>query len=69
MNHVAPATNVLTEEKWNNYEITAQGNRIVVRLNDIVTADAELDAHQSGPIAFQLNGGLIRFRNIRIRPL
>jgi hypothetical protein len=69
VNHVAPATNVSTEEKWNNYEITAQGNRIVVRLNDIVTADAELNAHQSGPIAFQLNGGLIRFRNIRIRPL
>ena len=31
--------------------------------------DLEDDTHASGPIAFQNNGGLIRFRNIRLRPL
>ncbi|MDG2316392.1 MAG: DUF1080 domain-containing protein [Gammaproteobacteria bacterium] len=69
VNHVPPSTNILTEEKWNNYEIRAEGNRIVAQVNGVITADAELNAHQSGPIAFQLNGGHIRFRNIRIRPL
>ncbi len=69
VNHVPPASNFLSENQWNTYQIEAQGDRILVRLNDTVSVDAELEAHQSGPIAFQINGGLIRWRNIRIRPL
>jgi len=69
VNHVPPMTEVSTEEQWNTYEITAQGDRIIARVNGTVTADVELDEHPNGPIAFQNNGGLIRFRNIRIRPL
>ena len=69
VNHVPPLTAVSTEEQWNTYEITAQGNRIVAQVNGTVTADTEIDEHPSGPIAFQNNGGLIRFRDIRIRPL
>jgi len=67
--HAPPITAVSTEEQWNTYEITAQGNQILVRVNGTVTVDYENDEHPSGPIAFQNNGGLIRFRNIRIRPL
>ena len=67
--HQPPMAEVLTEEQWNTYEITAQGNRITVMLNGTLTADLEDDTHASGPIAFQNNGGLIRFRNLRIRPL
>ena len=67
--HQPPGVEVLTEEQWNTYEITAQGNRITVVLNGTRTADLEDDTHASGPIAFQNNGGLIRFRNIRLRPL
>ena len=62
-------TSVSTEEQWNTYEITAQGDRILALVNGTVTTDVELDEHPNGPIAFQNNGGLIRFRNIRIRPL
>ena len=69
VNHLPPMATVLTEEQWNTYEITAQGNRITVMLNGTLTADLEDDTHASGPIAFQNNGGLIRFRNIRLRPL
>ena len=69
VNHVPPMTEVSTEEQWNTYEITAQGDRIIARVNGTLTADVELDVHPNGPIAFQNNGGLIRFRNIRIRPL
>ena len=67
--HAPPITAVSTEEQWNTYEIMAQGNQILVRVNGTVTVDYENDEHPSGPIAFQSNGGLIRFRNIRIRPL
>ena len=69
VNHTPPLETVMTEEQWNTYEITAEGNRISVVLNGTVTAELEDDTHASGPIAFQNNGGLIRFRNIRIRPL
>ncbi len=69
VNYVPPMTTVLTEEQWNTYEITAQGNQVTVLLNGTLTAELEDDAHPSGPIAFQNNGGLIRFRNIRLRPL
>ena len=67
--HMPPMTTVMTEEQWNTYEIAAQGNRITVRLNGTLTADLEDETHASGPIAFQNNGGLIRFRNLRLRPL
>ena len=67
--HMPPMTTVMTEEQWNTYEITAQGNRITARVNGTLTADLEDDTHANGPIAFQNNGGLIRFRNIRLRPL
>lgn len=69
VNHVPPATATSTEQQWNTYEIRAEGNRIVARLNGTVTAELEDEEHASGPIAFQNNGGLIRFRNIRLRPL
>ena len=69
VNHVPPMTTVMTEEQWNTYEIMAQGNRITVRVNGTLTADLEDETHASGPIAFQNNGGLIRFRNLRLRPL
>ena len=69
VNHSPPMAPVMSDGKWNTYEITAQGSRILVRLNGTVTADVDNDEHASGPIAFQNNGGLIRFRNIRIRPL
>ena len=69
VNHMPPMTTVMTEEQWNTYEIMAQGNRITVRMNGTLTADLEDETHASGPIAFQNNGGLIRFRNLRLRPL
>ena len=69
VNHMPPLETVTTEEQWNTYEIMAQGNRITARVNGTLTADLEDDTHANGPIAFQNNGGLIRFRNIRLRPL
>ena len=59
-----------TAGKWNTFEITADGDHLVVQLNGQTTVDARSDLHQSGPIALQYNGsGQVRFRNIKIKTL
>ncbi|MEE2613595.1 MAG: DUF1080 domain-containing protein [Acidobacteriota bacterium] len=59
-----------TAGKWNTFEITADGDHLVVQLNGQTTVDARSDRHQSGPIALQYNGaGQVRFRNIKIKTL
>ena len=64
-----PMAEVIAGGKWNKFKIRAEGSRIVVHLNGILVADLDDDTYASGPIALQNNGGLIRFRNIRMRPL
>jgi len=56
--------------RWNSYDITFQGSRMVVFLNGVKTADAE-DSRlsEAGPIALQYDKGVVKFRNIRIKPL
>jgi 3-keto-disaccharide hydrolase len=60
-----------TTEKWNTFEITAEGNRLVLKLNGKTTVDARDDRRANGTIALQEGGanasGLIRFRNVKIR--
>ena len=59
-----------TAGKWNTFEITADGDHLVVQLNGQTTVDARSDRNQSGPIALQYNGaGQVRFRNIKIKTL
>ena len=59
-----------TAGKGNTFEITADGDHLVVQLNGQTTVDARSDRHQSGPIALQYNGaGQVRFRNIKIKTL
>jgi len=62
-----------TTEKWNTFEVVADGNHLVLKLNGKTTVDARDDRRASGTIALQEGGanasGLIRFRNIKIRPL
>lgn len=62
--------------KWNTYEITAKGDAFTVVLNGQKTADAVKDARfAKGRIALQHGKGvvdetgLLKFRNIVIRPL
>ena len=63
-----------TAGRWNLYEITLDGSAIRVKLNGKTTVDARDGRFTSGTIALQANGpgssgGVIRFRNIKIRPL
>ncbi|MBS0209999.1 MAG: DUF1080 domain-containing protein [Planctomycetes bacterium] len=59
---------------WNEYTIIAQGNRIIHKLNGLlsvdVTDDDEAGRKSDGLLALQLHAGppmLVQFRNIRIR--
>jgi hypothetical protein len=62
-----PSVMLETGGKWNNYEISARGKRLVVKLNGQTTVDVEDDKFAAGPIALQYGAGHVMFRNVRIR--
>lgn len=68
-NFLAPMAVIDTWDRWNTYDITMQGNRIIVKLNGVTTIDATDDNFSSGPISLQYGSGTIKFRNVRIRRL
>ena len=55
--------------KWNTYEISARGPRLIVVLNGTKTVDVEDGKLAGGPIALQWGRGTIKFRKVEIRPL
>lgn len=56
--------------KWNTFEITARGSRLVVVMNGQKTVDVEATRnHMSGPFALQWGRGVIKFRKVQIREL
>jgi hypothetical protein len=55
--------------KWNTFELTAQGPRLIVVLNGQKTVDVEDRKLSSGPIALQWGRGTIKFRKVEIKPL
>ena len=65
----------LRSKGWNDYEVSAIGNRIVLKINGVVTVDyTEEDEtiEQTGLIGLQVHSGPpleARFRNIRIQEL
>ncbi|HTP73243.1 MAG TPA: DUF1080 domain-containing protein [Burkholderiaceae bacterium] len=68
---VAKAPNPMPKAggKWNTYEITAQGKRLVLVLNGVKTVDVEDGKLASGPIGLQWGSGTIRFRKVEIKSL
>jgi len=56
--------------RWNTFEITADGDHLVVLMNGQPAVDARAERLPEGPIAIQYAGqGEIRYRNITIREL
>jgi hypothetical protein len=55
--------------KWNTYEITAQGDHLVLVLNGVKTVDVRNAKFASGPVALQWGQGVIKFRKVEIKPL
>ncbi len=69
VNFAAPTSIIDAANRWNTYEITAQGSRLLVELNGTVTVDIEDPAYSEGPFALQYGAGIVKFRNVRIRRL
>jgi hypothetical protein len=55
--------------KWNTFEISARGGHLTVTLNGTKTVDVQDTKHADGPIGLQHGAGVVRFRNVQIRPL
>ncbi len=59
--------------KWSLFEVRAEGNHLVVKVNGESITDAHDDKYSNGAIGLQAGGpngpGLIKFRNIEVRPL
>jgi hypothetical protein len=56
-------------DQWNRYEITADGDHIIVALNGEATLDIRDTRFSEGHIRLQYQQFPIAFRNIKIRPL
>ena len=58
---------------WNEYVITAKGNRIILEINGVDAVNTTHNGSMSGQIGFQLHGGRpstrIAFKDILIREL
>jgi hypothetical protein len=53
--------------RWNTYRITARGEALTAVLNGVTTARVKTGKYRRGPLALQYAGGLVKFRNVRIR--
>ena len=66
---------LVNRDGWNTLAITAQGDHLVVKLNDVVTGDVREGSFDKGRIGFQIHAGdqfkdmRITVREIRIRSL
>jgi len=62
-----PSSVINTGGKWNTYDITAKGPKMVVILNGVKVVEAEDTKHPDGRVALQYGAGTVKFRNVRIR--
>ena len=69
--HIAPVAEPrpMAGGKWNTYEITLRGSRLVVVLNGIQTVDVQDSQFASGPLALQWGRGTMRFRKVELQAL
>ena len=64
-----PSMVMKAADKWNTYDITAQGDHFTVMLNGMRTVDVHDSKHDRGPIALQYAAGVVKFRKVEIKPL
>jgi hypothetical protein len=66
------AEKVVKPNDWNDYEIVADGEKIEIRVNGLLTSAITDNSKRSGVIALQLHRGpgmQVEFRNVRIKKL
>jgi 3-keto-disaccharide hydrolase len=56
-------------DQWNRYQITADGDHLVVQLNGETTLDVHDTRFAEGHLRLQYQQFPIAFRNIKLRPL
>ena len=56
-------------DKWNTFEIRAEGNHLTVSMNGTKTVDVRNDKYARGPIGLQYGAGVVKFRSVKIRTL
>jgi hypothetical protein len=55
--------------RWNTYEISAKGDRLILVLNGVTTVDVQDSKLAEGHLALQWGSGTIRFRKLEITRL
>lgn len=55
--------------EWQTYEITAEGENLSVRLNDVLITTATSIKNLTGHIGIQGEGGLLEFRKIEVEEI
>jgi len=56
-------------DQWNRFQVTAEGNHLVVMLNGETTLDISDAKFPEGHLRLQYQQFPMAFRNIKIRPL
>lgn len=69
VNFAEPLVQMDAANRWNTFDIVMDGDHLVVRMNDTLTVDTNDPTLERGVIGFQWGAGVVRFRNIRLRPL
>ena len=67
-----PTTEISGEEAWTTFHIRAEGPRVVVKLDGKEVLDFTDTTEKpltSGLIGLQMNSGLVKFRNVFLKPL
>lgn len=70
VNHAAATGKGFVPDKWNQFEITVNGDHWLVKLNGRQVLDTRQAGPRTGHIGFQYHpGNKIEFRNIKLKPL
>ena len=64
-----PTPKPKTGNRWNTYDITVVGPRLILKLNGETTVDVEDTQFGQGPIGLQWGEGTVRIREVKIKPL
>ncbi len=60
---------VKAANRWNTFEIRAQGDHLILIMNGAKLVDVHDSQFAQGPIALQASAGTIKFRKVEIRKL